>query len=130
EWCFSSHIMLSYKLHLYLGYRPVARIGRAPVSKTLWWGFEYLLACQTCWRVTSNFWLGGRSLLEKISLTQVKEFFNDVKVEMRRVSWPGRKEVYGTTIVVIAAVFFFGIYLGWLDLVLMVGVTKIFHLFR
>jgi len=69
-------------------------------------------------------------LLEKISLTQVKEFFNDVKVEMRRVSWPGRKEVYGTTIVVIAAVFFFGIYLGLVDLVLKVGVTKIFHLFR
>ena len=69
-------------------------------------------------------------MLEKISLTQVKEFFNDVKVEMRRVSWPGRKEVYGTTIVVIAAVFFFGIYLGLVDLVLKVGVTKIFHLFR
>ncbi|PYV44998.1 MAG: preprotein translocase subunit SecE [Acidobacteria bacterium] len=63
-------------------------------------------------------------------MTQVKEFFNDVKVEMRRVSWPGRKEVYGTTIVVIAAVFFFGIYLGLVDLVLKVGVTKIFHLFR
>ena len=69
-------------------------------------------------------------MLEKISLTQVKEFFNDVKVEMRRVSWPGRKEVYGTTIVVIGAVFFFGIYLGLVDLVLKVGVTKIFHLFR
>ena len=69
-------------------------------------------------------------MLEKISLTQIKEFFNDVKLEMRRVSWPGRKEVYGTTIVVIGAVFFFGIYLGLVDLVLKVGVTKIFHLFK
>ena len=69
-------------------------------------------------------------MLEKISLTHIKEFFNDVKLEMRRVSWPGRKEVYGTTMVVIGAVFFFGIYLGLVDLVLKVGVTKIFHLFR
>jgi preprotein translocase subunit SecE len=69
-------------------------------------------------------------LLEKISLTHIKEFFNDVKLEMRRVSWPGRKEVYGTTIVVIGAVFFFGIYLGLVDLVLKLGVTKIFHLFK
>ena len=69
-------------------------------------------------------------MLEKISLTHIKEFFNDVKLEMRRVSWPGRKEVYGTTIVVIGAVFFFGIYLGLVDLVLKLGVTKIFHLFK
>ncbi|PYV88714.1 MAG: preprotein translocase subunit SecE [Acidobacteria bacterium] len=63
-------------------------------------------------------------------MTHIKEFFNDVKLEMRRVSWPGRKEVYGTTIVVIGAVFFFGIYLGLVDLVLKLGVTKIFHLFK
>ena len=28
-------------------HRPVARIGRAPVSKTGCWGFESLLACQS-----------------------------------------------------------------------------------
>ena len=49
---------------------------------------------------------------------------------MKKVSWPGRKEVYGTTIVVVCAVFFFGIYLGLVDLVLRLGVDRIFKFFR
>jgi preprotein translocase subunit SecE len=69
-------------------------------------------------------------LLEKLRLGQVKTFFNDVKLELKKVSWPGRKEVYGTTIVVIGAVFFFGVYLGLVDLVLRLGVDKIFKFFK
>jgi preprotein translocase subunit SecE len=69
-------------------------------------------------------------LLDKFSLSRVNSFFNDVKLEMKKVSWPGRKEVYGTTIVVIGAVFFFGIYLGLVDLLLKLGVDRIFRLFR
>ena len=69
-------------------------------------------------------------MLDKFSLSRVKSFFNDVKLEMKKVSWPGRKEVYGTTIVVIGAVFFFGIYLGLVDLLLKLGVDRIFRLFR
>ena len=44
-------------------------------------------------------------------------FLVDVRAELRKVSWPPRKEVYGTTIVVVLAVFFFGFYLYGLDLV-------------
>jgi preprotein translocase subunit SecE len=69
-------------------------------------------------------------LLDKFSLSRVNSFFNEVKLEMKKVSWPGRKEVYGTTIVVIGAVFFFGIYLGLVDLLLKLGVDRIFRLFR
>jgi preprotein translocase subunit SecE len=69
-------------------------------------------------------------LLEKLKLAQIKQFFIDVRLEMRKVSWPGRREVYGTTIVVIFAVFFFGVYLGLIDLVLRLGVDNIFKLFR
>ena len=69
-------------------------------------------------------------MLDKFSLSSIKSFFNDVKLEMKKVSWPGRKEVYGTTIVVIGAVFFFGIYLGLVDLLLKLGVDRIFRLFR
>jgi preprotein translocase subunit SecE len=69
-------------------------------------------------------------LLDKFSLSRIQSFFNDVKLEMKKVSWPGKKEVYGTTIVVIGAVFFFGIYLGLVDLLLKLGVDKIFRLFR
>ena len=69
-------------------------------------------------------------MLEKLKLEQIKGFFGDVRLEMRKVSWPGRKEVYGTTVVVIFAVFFFGVYLGLIDLVLRLGVDNIFKLFR
>ena len=34
---------------------------------------------------------------------------------MKKVTWPNRQEVVGTTIVVIAATFFFGLYLGAVD---------------
>jgi len=44
-----------------------------------------------------------------------KQFYADVRSEMKKVSWPSRQEVFGTTIVVIVAVFFFGIYLGVVD---------------
>ena len=43
---------------------------------------------------------------------RTKQFYLHVRSEMRKVSWPGRQEVIGTTIIVIVAVLFFGIYLG------------------
>jgi preprotein translocase subunit SecE len=73
---------------------------------------------------------GGFSLLEKLKLAQIKQFISEVRLEMRKVSWPGRREVYGTTVVVIFAVFFFGAYLGLIDLILRLGVDNIFKLFR
>ena len=69
-------------------------------------------------------------MLEKLKLDQIKQFFIDVRTEMRKVSWPGRREVYGTTVVVIFAVFFFGVYLGLIDLLLRLGVDNIFKYFR
>ena len=47
-----------------------------------------------------------------------KQFYSDVRSEMKKVSWPARQEVVGTTIVVVVAVFFFGLYLGLVDLLL------------
>ena len=47
-----------------------------------------------------------------------KQFYTDVRSEMKKVSWPPRQEVVGTTIVVVIAVFFFGLYLGLVDLLL------------
>jgi preprotein translocase subunit SecE len=35
-----------------------------------------------------------------------KQFYYDVRNEMKKVSWPGRQEVIGTTVVVIVSVFF------------------------
>jgi preprotein translocase SecE subunit len=38
----------------------------------------------------------------------VHEFYTETRHEMQRVTWPTRKQVQGTTIVVICTVFFFG----------------------
>ena len=39
---------------------------------------------------------------------RAKSFYNDVRTEMRKVTTPSRKEVQGTTTVVIITVFLFG----------------------
>ena len=49
---------------------------------------------------------------------RVVRFYGDVKSELKKVTWPSRKEVYGTTIIVILTVFFFGAYLFFVDLML------------
>ena len=69
-------------------------------------------------------------MFENLKWSHIRQFFMDVRVELRKVSWPGRKEVYGTTVVVVCAVFFFGAYLGLVDLVLKLGVNRIFGLFK
>ena len=48
---------------------------------------------------------------------RAKTFYNDVRTEMRKVTTPSRKEVQGTTTVVIITVFLFGIYFWLLDTV-------------
>ncbi len=45
-------------------------------------------------------------------------FVTEVRNELKKVTWPPRKEVYSTTIVVVVTVFFFGFYLYSLDLIL------------
>ena len=45
-------------------------------------------------------------------------FVRDVSLEMRRVSWPSGSEVASTTVVVLIAVAFFGLYLWGVDSVL------------
>jgi preprotein translocase subunit SecE len=47
-----------------------------------------------------------------------RNFFTEVRNEMRRVTWPSRKEVYATTVVVLLTAAFFGVYLGGIDLAL------------
>ena len=58
-----------------------------------------------------------------------RSFLTEVRNEMRRVTWPSRKEVYATTIVVIITSAFFGIYLFSLDMLLNAAVNWIFKTF-
>jgi preprotein translocase subunit SecE len=59
-----------------------------------------------------------------------KQFYLDVRSEMKKVSWPSRQEVVGTTVVVIAAVFFFGFYLGLVDYLLGLGLDRLLRYFQ
>ena len=48
-------------------------------------------------------------------LKRVREFFHDVLVEFRRVSWPSRREVMGSTAVVIVMVLVLAVFLAAVD---------------
>ena len=61
--------------------------------------------------------------------SNTRTFLTEVRNEMRRVTWPSRREVYATTVVVILTSIFFGVYLWGLDLALTWAVGRIFGLF-
>lgn len=46
----------------------------------------------------------------------VRQFWRDVMLEMKKVSWPTRAEVVHTTVITIVVVFFFAAYLWAADL--------------
>ncbi|TKJ34932.1 preprotein translocase subunit SecE [bacterium (candidate division B38) B3_B38] len=62
-------------------------------------------------------------------LKRIKSFMSEVKAETKRVTWPNRKEVYGTTIVVLIAVFIFAIFLYIVDIGLQQIVTSVLRYF-
>ena len=47
--------------------------------------------------------------------TRAAEFFREVKVELKKVTWPTRKQTTGTTVVVILFVFVVAAFLGLFD---------------
>jgi preprotein translocase subunit SecE len=57
---------------------------------------------------------------------QVKDYFEELHLEMKRVTWPPWKQVQATTIVVIFAVFAFAAYFFVVDAAVGAGVQKIF----
>jgi len=58
-----------------------------------------------------------------------KDYVNDLKLEMRRVTWPNRKQVEGTTAVVIISVFLFAAYFAVVDNILVKGENAILRYF-
>jgi preprotein translocase subunit SecE len=62
-------------------------------------------------------------------LSTSRSFLTEVRNEMRRVTWPNRREVYATTVVVILVSAFFGLYLWGVDLLLSGVVNWIFRTF-
>ncbi|HEX7777884.1 MAG TPA: preprotein translocase subunit SecE [Vicinamibacterales bacterium] len=52
---------------------------------------------------------------------RARRFLTDVRSELSRVTWPTRREVWATTVVVILTSLLFGVYLYTVD----VGLTKL-----
>ncbi len=59
----------------------------------------------------------------------IKNYFQDLQTEMRRVTWPSRSQVQATTIVVIATVFAFAAYFALVDAVFTSFIGKLFQTF-
>ena len=55
---------------------------------------------------------------------QIKEYVGELQLEMRRVTWPNRKQVEATTTVVIVCVFAFAAYFKVIDAIIEGTVTK------
>lgn len=49
---------------------------------------------------------------------QLVQFLQEVRTELKKVHWPTRKEIVGSTVVVIVSVFIVSFFLGAIDLVL------------
>jgi len=65
----------------------------------------------------------------KVWVQDTKDYVSELKAEMRRVTWPSRKQVEGTTTVVIVSVFAFAGYFAIVDKVLATGVNRLFDYF-
>ncbi|KAF0183138.1 MAG: preprotein translocase subunit SecE [Nitrospirae bacterium] len=51
-------------------------------------------------------------------IARIKAFFNEVKIEGKKVNYPQRAELIGSTWVVIVTVFAMSFYLGGVDFIL------------
>lgn len=51
-------------------------------------------------------------------MQNVKLFFESVKIELGKVTWPTRKETIATTVVVVVIVLLISLYLGACDILL------------
>jgi preprotein translocase subunit SecE len=58
---------------------------------------------------------------------RARRFLVDVRAELSRVTWPTRREVWATTIVVILVSLLFGVYLYAVDLILSAVNASIFE---
>jgi preprotein translocase subunit SecE len=65
----------------------------------------------------------------KVWAQETKDYVNDLKLEMRRVTWPNRKQVEGTTAVVIISVFAFAGYFAIVDSLLVKAIKAILDFF-
>ena len=66
---------------------------------------------------------------DKNWIERTKDYINDLKLEMRRVSWPNSKQVEGTTAVVNVSVLAFAGYFAIVDGILSRGIVRVLTFF-
>jgi len=49
----------------------------------------------------------------------LKTFLSEVKIELKKCTWPTRQELFGSTMVVVISVLILGVFVGLSDTVLM-----------
>ena len=59
-------------------------------------------------------------------LTRTRSFLTDVRVELKKVTWPSRQDTISSTGVVLVVVFIISFYLGFIDILLSRMVTSLF----
>jgi len=67
--------------------------------------------------------------IQKNAWIRLREYFSEVRVEMKRVTWASWQEVYGTTIMVLVATFLFGLYFELCDVVFQRLVQRVLNFF-
>jgi preprotein translocase subunit SecE len=61
--------------------------------------------------------------------SRARKFLAEVRGELSRVTWPTRREVWATTVVVILVSMFFGVYLYTVDIILSTLQFQVFSWF-
>ena len=62
-------------------------------------------------------------------LKKFRQYLTEVWSELKKTTWPGRQEVYGTTLVVIVTVLICAAYLWVVDIVLNRAMKVVFEVF-
>ena len=68
----------------------------------------------------------GLKSIDRIEMNKFTRFLKEVNVELRKVTWPSKDELVGSTIVVIIVSFMVAIFIGIVDKFLTLIVTTIF----
>jgi preprotein translocase subunit SecE len=69
---------------------------------------------------------GGAGKKALSLVNRVRDYIDDLKTEMKHVTWPAKKQVQATTGVVIVAVFMFAAYFAAVDLLLGRAISSVF----
>ena len=58
-----------------------------------------------------------------------RQYTYEVRTETKKVTWPGKQEIYGTTVMVILTTFLFGIYFWICDQVFQQSMSRVLKYF-